>query len=58
MYSYGRSYIKHKKCVVCGKMFDTQNPTSTTCSPGCSVINKQRYVKKANNLYKMYKKVK
>lgn len=56
MYSYGKSFVRHKKCVICGKAFDTQSPTAKTCSPECSSINKQEYTKKLNKWNKSYKK--
>jgi len=56
MYSYGKSFVRHKKCVVCGKAFDTQSPSAKTCSPECSSINKQEYIKKLNKWNKSYKK--
>lgn len=57
MYNYGKSFIRHKKCIICGKQFDTQSPTTKTCSPSCSSINKQRYEKKLNKWNQMYKKI-
>lgn len=52
------SHIRTKKCIVCGKEFQTPLPMAKTCSPECSMINKQNYsetLKKNNNRY--YSKV-
>ena len=54
MFNPAGSYFKKKKCVVCGKMFSTPLPTSTTCSPECSMINKQRYSKELAEANKRY----
>lgn len=52
------SRIITKKCIVCGKEFQTTLPMAKTCSLECSMINKQNYsetLKKNNNRY--YSKV-
>lgn len=54
MFNYGNSNYRTKNCVICGKKFCTQSPSQTTCSPGCSIINKQKYAKKLNKLNKLY----
>jgi predicted nucleic acid-binding Zn ribbon protein len=54
MYSYGKSFVRHKKCVVCGKAFDTQSPSTKTCSEECSMINKNNYKKVINENNKRY----
>ena len=57
MYNPQGSFFKKKICVICGKKFSTPLPVSTTCSPECSMINKQRYTKKLNKWNQMYKKI-
>ena len=48
------SHVRTKKCIVCGKKFQTALPMAKTCSPECSMINKQNYsetLKKNNKRY-------
>ena len=50
---FGSRYRK-KKCIVCGKEFETRLPMAKTCSTECSMINKNNYseiLKKNNNRY-------
>lgn len=54
MYNADGSRYRHKICAVCGKKFSTPLPTSTTCSPECSMINKQRYSKELAEANKRY----
>lgn len=54
MFSSFGSHIRTKKCIVCGKEFQTPLPGKKTCSPECSMINLNSYKKVLNENNKRY----
>ena len=51
--SFG-SHVRKKKCIICGKSFETTLPQKKTCSPECSMINLNNYKKVINENNKRY----
>ena len=54
MFNTFGSHMRKKKCIVCGKSFDTRLPNKKTCSPECSMINLNNYkevIKESNRIY-------